>query len=174
MDITNLTLLLSIPLQCIAMLWINAFWLDYKVSKRDIAIYLVGVLLPTMVLFSLAGALISFYWMFVLIFSLYKRTHKKIVILNVFVSFLIAVITDHAVSIIFFSISPVNLSEIVFVISRSLLFCLLLAAVAVVYKKLLYYLLDRYIIFKKTFYSLVGLLFISLLIFYLNIFRMSG
>lgn len=174
MDITNITLIISIPLQCIAMLWINSFWLNFKVSKRELIIFVVGVLLPTMILFSLAGAFSSVYLMFSLILFLYKISYKKIVILNVLVSFLIAVITDHIVSLIFLLFFPTFFSEIIFIILRNLLFGLLLAAEAFVYKKLLYYLLDKYMIFKKGFYLLIGLFFISLLFFYLNIFMMAN
>lgn len=174
MDInSNLALYINIPIQFLAIVTINFFWLDYKVSKRDLITIFLFILLPAALLFILFDALAAFYLLFSLIIFLFRKYTNKLFILHILVSFILSVIVDHLASVISMNIMHIASSELLFLIVRNILFCSILAIGAYAYKKILIYLLEKYIISRKSLFLLILLIFLTLVIFYFNISTMT-
>lgn len=64
-------------------------------------------------------------------------------------------------------------SELPFIIARNVLFCAMLTLGAYAYKKVLIYLLEKYIVNKRSLFLLILLIFLALALFYFNITTMT-
>lgn len=171
---SSFSLLISIPIQCMAILVINFYWLDYIVSKRDFLTASLLILLPSIVLFIIFDFLAVFYLLGSLLIFLHKKYTDKIYVLHVLFSFIFAVVTDHLASLISLRWMSWVQSEPVFIILRNVLFCAMLAFVAYLYKRILLSLLDKYIVSKKSLLLLISLIFLTLVFFYYNITTMTN
>lgn len=170
MDIdSNIALLIGIPVQFLMIFLINIFFLDYKITKQNIMLIILFIFVPTIFLFLLFGPFASFYLLFGLIIFFKGKYDNKFFILPILVSFVLAVIIDHIVSVLSIHLFSDISSEYLFFTLRSILFCLLLAIVAYMYKRITTYLIHKNIVSKSVFYLFVSIIFLTLLFFYLNI-----
>lgn len=166
---SNLSLLISIPLQSIVILAVNFFWLGYKVTRRDIFVLLLLVIFPSTMLFIYFDSLAVFYLLFSLIGFLHYKIPSKVFILHVFVSFILAVMIDHAASLIsLYSLSSIQ-SELIFIILRNILFCGMLAIAAYGYKKIFIPLFIAYLANNTSLSLVVFLIFLTSAFFYFTI-----
>lgn len=170
MDInSNIALVIGLPIQIFAIILVNIFLLDFKVTKQDIVPVIFFIFLPSILFFLTFGPFASLYLLVSLIIF-FKRKHNNLFyILHILVSFIIAVTTDHMVSIISINLLSSIKSEYLFFILRSFLLCLLLAMSAYIYKQAIIYFAPKNIFNKKVFYLFASVVFLTLLFFYLNI-----
>lgn len=170
MDIdSNLALLIGLPIQFIAIFLIILFLLDYKIIKQDIVPILLFIFLPTVLIFLTIGPYASFYLLVGLIIFFKVKYDTNFFILHILFSFIMAVITDHMVSIISINLFSNILSELLFFTLRGMLFCLLLTISAYVYKQAMVYFINKNIFSKGMLYLFASIVFLTLLFFYLNI-----
>lgn len=170
MDINSeLSILIGLPIQYLAILTVNFFWLDYKVSKIDLIKLMLFILLPTTLLFILFDALASFYLLFSLIMFFYRKYSDKLFIFHILISFILAITVDHLSSILSLNIFDQVPSEFLFIILKNILFCSMLTVAAYMYKKTLGYFMGKYIFNKNIYTFLILLIFFTLILFYFNI-----
>lgn len=166
---SNFAAIIGLPVQLVSIMMINFYWLDYKMSKRDILTISLLIFLPSIVLFTFFGTLAVIYLLGSLLFFLYKKYSNKIYVLHVLFSFIFAVITDHLASVVSLKWFGNIQSELAFVLFRNVLFCVFLIIIAYIYKRVLIRLFQQYKIGKHSLLLLIGLVLLTLTFFYYNI-----
>ena len=170
MDInSNIALVISLPIQLLAIFLVNIFLLDYKITKQDIAPIVLFIFLPSIFLFLTFGPFATAYLLISLILFFKRKQNSFFYILHVLFSFILAVTIDHIVSIISVNLFSSITFEYLFFILRSSLLCLLLAISAYIYKKAIAYFIHKSIVSKRMLYLFASIVFLTLLFFYLNI-----
>lgn len=170
----DFSLLISLLVQIFAIFFINLFLLNHKMTKQDITRVVLFIVLPTTVLFLTFGPFAAFYLLISLIFFFKKTYQNNVFILHILASFIMAVVTDHLVSIISIHIFSQALSEYLFFILRDVLFGLLFATTAYLYKRIVIDFTYKSIFNNKMIYLFASILLLTLLFFYLNIATMSN
>lgn len=170
MDInSNLALLIGLPIQFLAIFLIIFYLLDDKITKRDVIPIILLTFLPTIFIFLIIGPLASFYLLLSLVIFFKRKFNNNFFILHILFSFIMSVITDHIASIISINYFSNISSELLFFILRGILFCLLLAISAYIYKQVIIYFTLKNIFSKRVFYLFASVIFLTFLFFYLNI-----
>ena len=173
MDInSNIAEMINIPIQFLSIIIVNFFFVDYGITKRDIPQLVFFITLPAALLFLFFGPLASFYLLLSILFFLKAKRVNKIFILHILVSFTLAVVMDHFASIISFKLLSNLSSGLLLFIFRNLLFCLLLAISAYLYKRSIEYLTRKIVFNTKMLYLIISITFLTLAFFYLNIMMM--
>lgn len=173
MDInSNIAEMINTPMQFLAIITMNFFLLDYHITKRDFHRLLFFTILPTILLFLFFGPLASFYLLLSIILFFKEKQPSKVFILHILVSFILAVVMDHFASIISIKFLSNLSSELLLFIFRSLLFCLLLAISAYLYKQSIEYLTRKIVFNTKMLSLIISIIFLTLAFFYLNIVMM--
>lgn len=115
------------------------------------------------------GPFAAFYLLVSLIIFFKGKYRNHLFILHILSSFIIAVIIDHIVSLTSVYLFSKISSEYLFFILSYFLFSLLFAVVAYGYKRTITYLTHKNLFSKKVFYLFTSVIFLTLLVFYLNI-----
>lgn len=171
---SNSSLFISLLMQFFAIFIINLFLLNYKITKQDIIPVFLLIFLPTLFLFLAFGPFAAFYILISLIIFFKRKHQNHVFILHILVSFILSVIIDHLASILSIHLFSNTLPGYLFFILRDLLFCLLIAAAAYLYKRVFHYLIHKNQFSQKILYLFIFVVFLTLLFFYLNIAMMPS
>ncbi|MCL1699748.1 GHKL domain-containing protein [Lysinibacillus sp. Bpr_S20] len=169
MDITIEFLLIINIIQYFIMLFFCKYVLDLNFSKKQFLFIILMLFLPTDILFLFIGPISTLYYVLILAIMIYRETKVVMNILHVFMALIFLVIGDNISYIIAFRLLNEVGNEELIVIGYFLFLIVFAIIFAFCYKRILKYLIDRWVFNSYVSYISVFLGVATVVFMYINI-----
>ena len=156
-------------IQLPTMLFFYTYVLELNWSKRQFITIIFLVFLPALILFTFIGAISILYYLTILSIMIYRKTKVVLYIFHVFIGLIFVVIGDTFYSILTFRLLNGIGNEQLNIISYFLFLTVFITVLAFCYKRIMRYLIDRWVFNSYVSYILLFLGFSTVVFMYINV-----
>ena len=169
MEILTIKSLLTTIIQLPILLFFYTYVLDLNWSKKQVITIIFIVFLPTLILFPCIGALSILYYLSILAIMIYRKTKFIGHIIHLFMALIILVIGDNISNILTYRLlNGIGNEQLIFIVY--FLFLMIFSILfAFCYKRIMKYLIDRWVFNSYVSYILLFLGITTVIFIYINI-----
>ncbi|MGE7130213.1 sensor histidine kinase [Lysinibacillus xylanilyticus] len=169
MEMLTIKSLLTTIIQLPILLFFYTYVLDLNWSKKQVITIIFIVFLPTLILFPCIGALSILYYLSILAIMIYRKTKFIGHIIHLFMALIILVIGDNISNILTYRLlNGIGNEQLIFIVY--FLFLMIFSILfAFCYKRIMKYLIDRWVFNSYVSYILLFLGITTVIFIYINI-----